>query len=369
MRKLVKIQCRIRRVDRVVCSVATLALGFAAMSAAGIAADSAKAYPMRPLRIVVPNTAGSGLDAVSRLVGRMLTDAWGQQVVIDNRPGASGNIAMEIASRAAPDGYTLIMITSQQPIVFAMFEKLHYDLIKDFAPISLLASTPFILVVNSAVAATSIPELIALAKAKPGQLSFGTPGSGTSAHLATEMFRSMTGINIVHVPYKGTTPVVTDTISGQLQLTTLVATAILPAIRTGRVRGLGVTSPKRTSLAPDLPAISEFVPGYEWTGWYGLAAPAGTPREIIAKLSAVQLKALQTAEFRERLAHVGADPLGTTPQDYASHIRTQVDKMRVAIKVSGALCGNGSRVCAGRQHHEPRMPGTARARRLAIRTG
>jgi tripartite-type tricarboxylate transporter receptor subunit TctC len=150
------------------------------------------------------------------------------------------------------------------------------------------------------------------------------------------MFRSMTGINIVHVPYKGTTPVVTDTMSGQLQLTALVATAILPAIRTGKVRALGVTSPKRTPLAPDLPAISESVPGYEWTGWYGLAAPAGTPREIIAKLNAEQLKAVGTADFRERLAHLGADPLGTTPQQYASHIQTQVEKMRVAIKVSGA---------------------------------
>ncbi len=298
--------------------------------------QAAKDYPSRPIRIVVPNTAGSGLDAVSRLVGRMLTDTWGQQAVIDNRAGASGNIAMEIASRAMPDGYTLIMITSQQPIVFAMFEKLRYDLIRDFAPISLIASTPFILVVNPAVAATSIPELVALAKAKPGQLNFGTPGSGTSSHLATEMFRSMTGINIVHVPYKGTTPVVTDTMSGQLQLTALVATAILPAIRTGKVRALGVTSPKRTPLAPDLPAISESVPGYEWTGWYGLAAPAGTPREIIAKLNAEQLKAVGTVDFRERLAHLGADPLGTTPQEYASHIRTQVEKMRVAIKVSGA---------------------------------
>ncbi len=333
MREFLRMQ---RRACKVALCAVMVALSLPVMAAAGAAADAAKSYPMRPLRIVVPNTAGSGLDAVSRLVGRMLTDAWGQQVVIDNRPGASGNIAMEIAARAAPDGYTLIMITSQQPIVFAMFEKLPYDLIRDFAPISLIASTPFILVVNSALAATSIAELVALAKAKPGQLNFGSPGSGTSAHLATEMFRSMTGINIVHVPYKGTTPVVTDTISGQLQLTTLVATAILPAIRTGRVRALGVTSPKRTPLAPDVPAIAESVPGYEWTGWYGLAAPAGTPREIIAKLNAEQLKALQTADFRERLTHAGADPLGTTPQEYAAHIRTQVDKMRVAIKVSGA---------------------------------
>ncbi len=306
------------------------------LPAAGAAANPAQAYPSKPIRIVVLNTPGSGADIVTRLVAKKFTDAWGQQVVVDNRAGASGNIGTEIVARAAPDGYTLLMITSGQPIVVAMFGKLNYDLIKDFAPISLLASTPLIMVVNPAVAATSVREFIALAKSKPGQLNYGSPGSGTSSHLATELFRSMAGVDIVHVPYKGTTPVVTDTMAGQVQVTVLVATAVLPAIRAGKVRALGVTTPKRTSLAPDLPTISESVPGYEWNGWYGLAAPAGTPGEIIAKLNAEQNRMLKTAEFQERLLVTGAEPLGTTPQEYASHIRVQLAKMRHAIKVSGA---------------------------------
>jgi tripartite-type tricarboxylate transporter receptor subunit TctC len=294
------------------------------------------AYPTRPIRIVVPNSPGSGADVVSRLVGIRLTEALGQQMIIDNRAGASGSIATEIVARAAPDGYTLLMITSQQSIVAAMYEKLSYDLVKDFSPISLLASTPLILVVNPAVAVTSVKDLVALAKAKPGQLNYGSPGSGTASHLATELFRSMTGIKLMHIPYKGTGPALTDTIAGQVQLTILVATALLPSIKSGKVRALGVTSLKRTSLAPDLPTIAESVPGYEWSGWYGLVAPRGTPREIIARLNAEQIRALKTPEFQERLTSLGAEPLGTTPQEYASHIRTQVEKMRRAIKVSGA---------------------------------
>ena len=228
------------------------------------------------------------------------------------------------------------MITSQQPIVVAMFAKLNYDLVKDFSPISLLATAPYFIVVNPAVPATSVQALVALAKSKPGQLNYGSAGAGSSPHLATELFKSMTGIDLAHVPYKGTTPALTDTMAGQVQLTILVAPLVLPAIKAGKVRALGVTSLKRTALAPDLPTISESVPNYEWIGWYGLVAPAGTPGEIIAKLNAEQIKALKTAEFKERLAGLGAEPLGTTPQEYASHLRTQLEKMRVAIKLSGA---------------------------------
>jgi len=323
------------------CCATALVLSPAALPAAdsvvqAASKDAVKSYPTRPIRIVALNTPGSGADVVSRLIAKKFTEAWGQQVVVDNRVGASGNIGTEIVARAAPDGYTLLMITSGQPIVVAMFEKLNFDLVRDFAPISLIASTPLILVVNPAVAAASVKEFIALAKSKPGQLNYGSPGSGTSSHLATELFKSMAGIDIVHVPYKGTTPAVTDTMAGQLHAGILVATALLPAIRAGKVRALGVTTLKRTALAPDLPTIAESVPGYEWSGWYGLAAPAGTPGEIIAKLNAEQIKLLRTAEFQERLLGLGAEPLGTTPQEYALHLRTQVEKMRHAIKVSGA---------------------------------
>ena len=317
-------------------SAAACAAAMTAASSIAAAAEPVQTYPNRPIRIVVPNSPGSGADIVTRLVGNRLTAAWGQHIVIDNRAGASGNIAAEIGARAAPDGYTLLMITSQQSIVAAMFDKLNYDLVKDYSPISLLASAPHILVVHPSVPASSIKELIALAKSKPGQLNYASSGAGTGVHLATEVFKNVTGTDMVHVPYKGTAPALTGTMGDQVQLTIMIATAVLPAIKSGKVRALGVTSLKRTSLAPDVPTISEFVPGYEWTGWYGLVAPRGTPREIITKLYNEQLNALKTAEFQERLTSLGADPIGTTPEEYAAHIRRQVEKMRVAIKVSGA---------------------------------
>ena len=318
------------------CAAGAIALFAAAAAAQAAAANAADAYPSKPIRIVVLNAPGSGTDIVTRLVANRMTEAWGQQVIVDNRAGATGNIGAEIAARSAPDGYTLVMITSQQPIVAAMFDKLSYDLIKDFSPISLLAQAPFFMVVNPAVPATSVKELIALAKAKPGQLYYGSAGPGSSPHMAAEIFKNMTGTDLVHVPYKGTTPALTAAMSAQVQVTILVAPLVLPMAKAGKVRALGVTTLKRSLLAPDLPTIAETVPGYEWIGWYGLVAPAGTPGAIIAKLNAEQNKAIKTAEFQERLFGVGAEPLGSTPQEYALHLRTQMEKMRHAIKVSGA---------------------------------
>jgi tripartite-type tricarboxylate transporter receptor subunit TctC len=296
----------------------------------------AQSYPARPIRILVLNTPGSGADILTRLIANRLTEAFGQQVVVDNRPGASGNIGAEIGARAAPDGYTLVMITSQQPIVVAMYSKLNYDLIRDFVPISLVATAPYFLVVHPSVAATTVKELVALAKSKPGQLRYGSAGSGSSPHMATELFKHMSGIDLLHVPYKGTTPALTDTMAGHIQVTVLVAPLVLPMVKAGKVRALGVTSLKRSALAPEMPTVAESVPGYEWIGWYGLVAPAGTPAEAIAKLNTEQLKALKTAEFRDRLAGIGAEPLGTTPQEYGAHLRTQLGKMREAIRISGA---------------------------------
>ncbi len=296
---------------------------------------NAQQYPTKPLRIIVMNTPGSGADIVTRLVAAKMSESLGQQVVVDNRAGASGNIGSEIAAHAAPDGYTLAMITSQQPNVVALFDKLPYDLVNDFAPISLLAAAPYFLIVNPAVAAASVKELIALAKSKPGSLSYGSAGSGSAPHLATEVFKSMTGINLLHVPYKGTTPALTDTMAGQIQLTVLVAPLVLPAVKAGKVRALGVTSSKRTALAPEIPTVAETVPGYEWSGWYGLVAPAKTPAAIIAQLNAQQNQAIKGAEFKERLAGVGAEPIGSTPQEYGAHIKAQLAKMKLAIKLAG----------------------------------
>jgi len=302
----------------------------------GAADRPAQAYPTKPIRIIVLNTPGAGADIVSRVIGSKLTETLGQPIVIDNRPGGGGNVGCEIAARAAPDGYTLLMITSQQPIVVAMYDKLNYDLIRDFAPISLVGTTPLMLITNSAVPASSVKELVALARSRPGQINYGSPGSGSSGHLAAEVFRSMAGIDITHVPYKGTPQAMNDMIAGQVQLTFLVAPAAMPFVKAGKVKALGVTTPKRTLLAPDVPTIGETLPGYEWSGWYGLVAPARTPASIIARLNEAQVNALRSGDLSQRLADLGTTPVGSTPQEYAEHLRTQIEKMRDAIRISGA---------------------------------
>ena len=295
-----------------------------------------QAYPVKPLRIIVTSTPSSGPDIMARLIGQKLTEAWGQQVVVDARAGASGTIGAEIAARSAPDGYTLVIGTSQWAIVAAMFSKLSYSMTRDFLPVSLIASTPFLLVVNPAVPASSVPELIALLKSRPGEIRYGSGGSGSPPHLAAEIFKSMTATDMMHVPYKGVTPALVDTLGGQVQLTFAVIPAVLPMIRSGKVRALGVTSARRTALVPDLPAIAEFVPGYEFIGWYGLLAPARTPEAILAKLNAEVVNALKTPELRERLAGLGAEPIGSTRAELASFIATQLEKMHKAVETSGA---------------------------------
>lgn len=332
-----KMPCKARIVDTAhVCAAIVALISATSPVGAAVGKSVSSDYPTKPIRIIVLNTPGAGADILARLIGSKLTEGLGQQVVIDNRPGGGGNVGCEIAARAAPDGYTLLMITSQQPIVVAMHDKLNYDLIRDFAPISLVGTTPLMLITNPAVAASSIKELVALAKSKPGQLNYGSPGSGSSGHLAAEVFKSMAGINITHVPYKGTPQALNDMIAGQVQLTFLVAPAAMPFVKAGKVRALGVTTTKRSPLAPDVPTIGETLPGFEWSGWYGLVAPARTPEPIIAKLNAAQLSALKTGDLHQRLLDLGANPVGSTPQEYAAHLRTQIEKMRQAIKISGA---------------------------------
>ena len=299
-------------------------------------ATFAQTYPTRPIRIIALSSPGSGPDIVGRLIGQKLTESWGQQVIVDTRPGATGIIGAEIAAKAAPDGHTLVIVTSQAVIVSVMYEKLPYHLINDFAPVTLVASTPFILAVHPAVPAASVRELVAHAKARPGELRYGSGGAGSPPHLSAEIFKSMTGTDILHVPYKGITPALTDTVAGQVQMIISVIPAILPTVKAGRVKALGVTSAKRTPLVPELPTIAESVPGYEFIGWYSLAAPTKTPAVILAKLNAEVVKALQTPEFRERFSSLGAEPLGSTQQELASFIREQTAKMRAAVKVSGA---------------------------------
>lgn len=302
---------------------------------AALPAAAADGYPSKPIRIIVPSAPGSGPDIIARLIGGKLTDAWGQQIVADDRAGAAGIIGSEIAAKAASDGYTLELVTSQTLISTLFFDKLPFNLLKDFSPICLIASTPYVLVANPAVPVTSIKELIALAKAKPGTLHYGSSGTGGALHLVGEMFKIMADVNIVHVPYKSVVYALIDVMGGQVELAYSVVPAALPMIKQKKLRALGVTSLKRTPLVPDVEAIAETVPGYEILGWYGMVAPVKTPDAIIATLNAEIIKALQSAEVRDKLRALGAEPMGTTPREFASFLSAEMDKTRKTVKASG----------------------------------
>jgi tripartite-type tricarboxylate transporter receptor subunit TctC len=326
-------------------AVALAVLGAVVATAAGTAAGTATAqgtgagpgqYPLKPIRMIILSTPGSGPDIVGRLVGARLTESWGQQVVIDPRPGASGIIGAELAARAAPDGYTLAIATTQAAIVSVMFEKLNFDLVKDFAPISLMASTPFLLVVNPGMPVKTIADFVALAKGKPGDLRYGSGGSGSPPHLSAELFKHMAGIDVQHVPYKGVTPALTDTIAGQVHMTISVVPAALAHMRSGRVRALGITSAKRSEVVPEVPAIGETIPGYEYIGWYTLLAPAKTPVAIVNRLNAEVVSALKTSAVREKLADLGAEPIGSTVKEVTEFIPAQMARLRELVKLSGA---------------------------------
>jgi len=296
----------------------------------------AQAYPAKPIRIVV-SSFGSGPDIMARLVGQKLTDAWGQQVIVDARVGASGRIAAEHVARSPADGYTLMIVTSQFAIGSALFEKLTYDPVKDFAPVALMASTPFVLVVHPSVPAKSVKELIAVAKARPGQLQGGHSGAGSPAALALQRLKSMAGVSIMDIPFKTIAQSFTDTAAGQIHFTFTVVPAVLPMVKAGRLRGLAVTSLKRTPLAPELPTIADTIPGYEVIGWYGLVAPARVPAEIVTRLNSEIVKAMRTPEVQERLDSLGAElsPPGSA-QEFGSYLAAQIEQSRQLIKESGA---------------------------------
>jgi len=291
--------------------------------------------PQRPVRVVVMSSPGTGPDILARLLGGKFYEAFGQQLVVDNRAGASGIIGAEIAAKAAPDGHTLTVATSAIVIVSVLYEKLPYDLHRDFTPISLLGTTPFIVVVNPTVPARDIKEFIALLKSAPGKLRYGSGGSGSPPHLAAERFKAITGTHIEHVPYKSVAPAVQDTISGQLQMTISVVPMIMPHIKAGRVRALGITSLARSPLAPDLPTVAETVPGYDVTGWYGMLAPTKTPKRIIDRLNTEFVKAMKSPDLLEKMSALGAEARGTTADEFAAHIRAETEKMRAAVKASG----------------------------------
>jgi tripartite-type tricarboxylate transporter receptor subunit TctC len=301
-----------------------------------LTAAIAQTYPTKPIRIVVPIPPGGGPDVVARLMSPKLTEALGQPVIVDNRGGASGRIGVESVARAAPDGYTILIISGSQTICEAMYKDLKYNIIKDFSPISLLGTVPQILAVNPSVPATSVKELVTLAKSKPGVLKYGSGGSGSNLHLSAELFKFITGTDILHVPYKGAAAAFTGVMVGEVDMTFQSMTGLMPIIKSGRLRALGVTTSKRTPLLPDMPSISESFPGYEWYGIYGLLAPVKTPSAILAKLNIEVVKALNTTAVRERMTDLGIDALGTSQNDCALFLSDHVKKMKEIVELSGA---------------------------------
>jgi tripartite-type tricarboxylate transporter receptor subunit TctC len=316
----------------------TIACLFAAMTMPAFAAENADNYPSKPIRLVVPFTPGGSTDILARVIGVKLTEAWGRQVVIDNRPGAGGNIGVDLVAKSPADGYTLVMgHIGTFGVNPTLYSKLPYDAIKDFQPITLVALVPNMLSVNPALPVHSVKELIALAKAKPGTINFGSGGNGSAAHLAGEYFKLMTKTEITHIPYRGTSPAVTDLIAGQIQMIITGVPPTLNFVKTGKLRALAVATSKRLPLLPDLPTISEAgVPGYEATQWYGVLAPAGTPKPIVAKLNAEMAKAIKGPDVREKLAADAAEPVGNSPEEFGAFIKKEIARWAPVIKASGA---------------------------------
>ena len=316
-------------------TIASLAAGLVLAAPAGAA--SPHEYPGKTIRMIVPFAAGGPTDVIARTLGQKLTESWGQPVVIDNRGGVGGNLGTDIAAKAAPDGYTLAMVIVGHAINASLYSKLPYDPIRDFAPVSLAGAATIVLVAHPAVQARSIKELITLGKSKPGRINWGSPGTGTPHHLAGEMFKTLTGIDMVHVPYKGAAPAIVDLLGGQVSLAFVSLPAALPQIRAGKLTALGISGAQRSAVAPEVPTIAESgFPGYELENWYGALAPAGTPRPIVAKLNGEIVKILQTQEVKERLNSQGFEIRTSTPEQFAAYLRSEIVKWAKIVKDSGA---------------------------------
>lgn len=309
--------------------------GVVLLLAAGSAA--AQGYPGKPVRLIVGFPPGSAADVVARVVAPRMSDMLGQQFVIDNRPGAGSNIAAELAVKAAPDGYTLFMGTIANTINSSLYKKLPFDFIRDLTPIILIASVPNILVVHPSLPAHSVQQLVALARSRPGQINFGSSGSGTAPHLAGEMFNSMAGIKMVHIPYKGSPQAVTDLLAGQVAVMFAPASTVLPHVRSGRLRALAVTGAQRSQQAPELSTVAQSgMPGFESTIWFGILGPARLPKEIMVRLNAEAGKVLRIRAVGEQLSAQGIDLLGGTPEQFAAHIAAETSKWARAVRESGA---------------------------------
>jgi len=308
-----------------------------ASAAFGAGAQSSASYPNRPLRFVVPYAAGGNGDIVSRIIAQKLIAQIGQQIVIDNRGGAGGNIGAELAARAAPDGYTIMLGTNTHVINMSLFAKLGYDIQRDFAPITLATSAPMVLIIHPALPAKTVKEFIALAKANPNKINYATGGSGSSAHVISELFASMAGVQLTHVAYKGVAQATTDLIAGQIQMSFNSTSTALAHMQAGRVRALAISTATRSSIAPGLPTIAESgLPGFDASIWQGVFAPARTPPEMIARLNHEIVTALGASDVREQLRVQGLDTLPSTPEQFAAFIKVEITKWAKVIRISGA---------------------------------
>ncbi|HYK13618.1 MAG TPA: tripartite tricarboxylate transporter substrate binding protein [Burkholderiales bacterium] len=304
---------------------------------AAISQCGAQTYPARPIRAIVPYAAGGGVDVVARLIAPRLGERLGQQVVIDNRPGATGNIGAELASRAAPDGYTVLIAGASIAINVSLYRKLAYDLVKDFAAVTSIAVSPNIVLVHPSLPARSIAELIALARARPGQLNYASGGSGSTLHLTAELFKSMTGIVITHIPYKGTGPALIAVISGESEIVMPPLAGTLAHVESGRLRALAVTSASRLKMLPQLPTVAEAgVPGFESGQWYGVFVPAATPPDVVTRLQIETARVVRLPDVVEQITQQGSIATGETPEQFAAHVRQEIAKWAKVVKASGA---------------------------------
>jgi tripartite-type tricarboxylate transporter receptor subunit TctC len=293
------------------------------------------AYPTRPVRLITPSSPGSGVDIVARIYAQKMSEQLGQQMVVDNRAGAGANLGAELAAKAPPDGYALFIATPAHAINSSLYSRLNYNLERDFLPVSLISTGVYVIVVHPSLPVKSVKDLIALARVKPGTLAYGSGGPGNATHLAGELFNTMAGTRMLHVPYKGSGPALTDLISGQIQLMFANLTAGLTHVNSGRLHALATTGDKRSQTVPNLPTVTEFgVPGYVVTSYYGILVPAGTPKDIVARLNAETARAMRAPEMRERLEGEGADPTSSTPEQFAAFLRKEIDRWAKVVKAA-----------------------------------
>jgi tripartite-type tricarboxylate transporter receptor subunit TctC len=312
---------------------ALLAVAWLGTSVIRAEALGAEVYPQRAIRLIVPYPPGGAGDIVGRMLSSKLGEAMGQQIVVDNRPGGGQLIATQLAAKAAPDGYTLFLASTTHAINPGLLKQLPYDSIKDFAPITLVADSPLIFVAHPSLGAANIPELVALAKSRPGRINYGSSGPGTGGHLSVELLKWMTGIDLVHVPYKGAGPALTDLIGGQIQVMCTSPLPALPHVKSGRLMGLAMTGRTRSRAAPEIPTVAESgVPGYESTLWYAMLAPAATPQALIQRLQAETTRVIRLPEVTERLLAQGAEPIGNSPQELAKFLQTEIERWTKLIR-------------------------------------